>query len=101
MQRIINLIKSSADHIRFTHDDFIHLEGLIEREKTDKLLNIGTADHDYFVFRHRREQSKYIEKMKSDIKQLRNFLDALENKLNELEPIVAKEAEEYYCEQED
>ena len=95
MQRLITLIKSNADHIRFTHVDYVRLEELVESEKTDKLLNVGNLDHDHFIRRHREEQGKYIKTMKYDIERLRQFLDALEAKLNELEPIIAKDAEEH------
>ena len=98
MQRLIELIKSNADHIRMTFNDFIHLNELIEGHLTDKLLDIGDIDHDYFIARHREKQGEYIRIMKHDIKRLRDFLATLESRLNELEPLIEKGAEEHWHE---
>ena len=98
LQRLIELIKSNADHIRMTFNDFIHLNELIESHTTDKLLDVGNIDHDYFIARHREKQGEYIRNMKYDIKRLRDFLATLESRLNELEPIIAKDAEEHWHE---
>lgn len=95
LQRLIELIKSNADNIRMTFNDFIHLNELIDNLKTDKLLDIGNINHDYFIARHREKQGEYIRNMKYNIKRLRDFLATLESKLNELEPLIAQDAEEH------